>query len=297
MGKYQLALGLTGLVAAAAAAMPPFGDWSDPAVIQELNDSSAALSTPGVDGCASHSADGRTLVFNSSRSGIQDLYIATRGSVDEGFGDPVAIAELNRPDKIEFCPTIARGNRLYFSSSRDDPAGDLYVSRRGPDGVWSSPARLGGGINTPGVMEEAAAFYEDDEGRQVMLFTRRNPNPAIANAKIYQSVDGGAPELVEGSPNEVGSNARASITHDGRTIFFDSIRPGGIGGPDLYYATRSSASGPFGDAVHLVELSETGFEARPFISWDGTLLTFSSTRNGAAAPDIWFATRSRATGN
>ena len=290
-------VGLGAFTAAAALAMPPFGDWSAPAGIETLPGSADSVNTPLVDGCASHSPDGLTIAFNSNRAGSHDIFIATRSSTSTGFGSPQRLpAPINLTDADEFCPTLARGNRLYFSSGRDDVAGDLYVSRRGPNG-WSQPTRMGPNINTDGMMEESAAFYERHDGREVMLFSRR---PAAGlGGKIYESVAGAPASLVAGGPHSSAADNRPSVTHDGRTIFFDSTRTNSLGGPDIWYATRSSTRQPFGQAEHLGNLSSVAFDARPFISWDGELLTFSSNRTGSEspAPDIWFSMRSKAVGN
>lgn len=296
MTKYQLALGCAGLVAAAAAAMPPFGDWAQEASIENLG-GSGDLNTAAVDGCASHSPDGLTLVFNSNRLNPtvflrQDLYIATRASKSDGFDNPVALDELNTPDN-EFCPTIVQGNRIYFSKGvLGGELGDIYVTKLTGQG-WSEPERLGDHINTAGAMEETAAVYEDEDGREVMLFSRRGTSPT--SGRIYESIDGG-PAVQVNLGASVADN-RPSVTHDGLTMFFDSVRPGNIGGPDLYMSTRESTSDPWGAPTHLANLSADNFDARPFISWDGTFLTFSSTREGAVAPDMWFTTREKQTGN
>lgn len=285
------------LVASAAIAMPPFGNWSAPQNLEALPGSQDAdINTTFTDGCASHTADGLTIYFNSDRDGSHDIYIASRSSRSEGFGPPQKLpAPINTATGTEACPTIARsGNTLYFLSSRDDPAGDIVVSKRGPNG-WTNPVNLGPNINEPGLLDETPSFYEDDQGRQVMVFSRRG---ATEPGVILHSVDGGPAFPVPGGPVSSAADNRPSVTHDGLTIFFDSNR--GAGGlPDLYYATRSSVSDPFGTAVRLTSLSEAGFDARPYISWDGTFLTFSSGRAGNAspAPDIWFATREKATGN
>jgi len=220
--------------------------------------------------------------------------MATRSSTSEGFGTPVRLPAPVNTSANEACATIANGHRLYFSSDKDDPAYDIYVTRLGPKG-WSEPENLGPNINEPGWLDEAAAFYEDGEGRDVMLFSRRNDE----DGNIYQSINGGPASLVAGGVNSSASDNRPSVARDGLTIFFDSTRSGGLGGPDLYYATRSSTSEPFGTAIHLQQLSSPGFDARPFISKDGSFLTFSSNRTGSEspAPDIWFATREKVTGN
>lgn len=290
-------ISLTALACATAVAAKNWEDWSGPSNLESLPGSSSAIATPAIDGCASHSGDGLTIAFNSNRDGTHDIFVATRSSTSQGFGSPVKLpAPVNTETETEACPTLGPGNRLYFVSTRDDPAGDILVSKRGPKG-WSEPVNLGPDINRPGWLEEAPDFFQDEAGNEVMIFTSRLPSGA--QGKIYQSVNGGPASLVQGGPHSSASDARASVTNDGLTIFWDSTRTGTLGGPDLYYATRSSTSEPFGTAVHLTNLSSPGFDARPYISKDGTFLTFSSNRTGSEspAPDIWFATRAKVTGN
>lgn len=296
MYRKSLFIGATTFAAAAAVAMPPFGNWSGPANLESLPGSSTSIATPAIDGCASHSKDGLAIYFNSNRDGTHDIYVATRPNTSVGFGAPVKLpSPVNTNEHTEACPTI-QNNRLYFVSTRDDDAGDILVSKRGPHG-WNEPENLGPNINSPGLLDETPDFYEDEQGREVMIYSSRATDGS--QGKIYQSVNGGPASLVQGGPHSSASDNRPSITRDGKTIFFDSTRSGGLGGPDLYYATRSNTSEPFGSAIHLGSLSSPGFDARPYVSWDGTMLTFSSGRPGneSPAPDIWFATRDKAVGN
>ena len=288
-------IGMIALGFATAAPGKNWGEWSPPASIESLPGSSHALNTPAVDGCASLSPDGLTLLFTSNRSGKFKLYTATRSSNSEGFGPPNLMPAPVNDSHNDSCPTLTSGKTLYFSSDRDDPANDIYVTKLGPDG-WSEPENLGSNINTPGMLDESPAFYEDDQGREVMLFSSRRLDGS--QGKIYQSVNGGPKSLVGGGPNSSASDNRPSVTRDGLTIFFDSTRYGTLGGPDLYYATRSNTSEPFGSAIHLQNLSSPAFDARPFISKDGSMLTYSSARIGSksAAPDIWFSSRDKSSG-
>jgi Tol biopolymer transport system component len=284
-------------LASATAAAKNWGEWSTPMSVENLPGSSSLVNSPAVDGCASHSADGLTLVFNSNRAGNQDLYIATRASTTEGFGTPVLLpAPINGPSN-DACPTFGPGNRLYFNSDREDPAYDMYVSKRGPNG-WSQPENLGPNINTTGALDESAAFYEDEDGNSVMLFSSR-ANGGAGDGNIYQSVNGGLKSLVAGGANSSASDNRPSVTRDGLTIYFDSNRTGTLGNSDIYYATRSSTSEPFGPAIHLTELSSSVFDARASISKDGSFITFSSQRPGgeSPAPDMYISMRDKMTGN
>jgi hypothetical protein len=289
------AVSLIALASATALGAKNWDEWSAPSNLESLSGSSPAVNTPAVDGCASHSPDGLTIIFNSNRGGNQDLYMAKRSSTDAGFGAPVRLPAPVNTSANEACPTIATGNRLYFSSDRTDPGYDIYVTKHGPNG-WSQPANLGPNINRDGYLDESAAFYEDGD-HQVMLFSSRSPGDDVG--KIYQSVDGGPRSLVQGGPHSSASDNRPSVTRDGLTIFFDSTRTGSLGGPDLYYATRSSTSQPFGSAIHLQQLSSPALDARATISKDGSFITFSSNRSGSEspAPDIWFASREKSTGN
>lgn len=284
-------IGLCTLAAAAAWGMPRFGDWSGLVDVEALPGSSTEVNTPAIDGCASISPDGLTLAFNSFRSLNQEIWIATRSSTSEGFGDPVMLpASINTPAQ-EFCPTITHANRLYFSRSVGAPGtGDIYVSKLGPKG-WSSPEKLGPAINTADSAEESPSFYEDEQGREVMVFSRR-PNGAFVGAggHIYQSVDGAPATLVAGGPHSSGSDNRPSVTHDGKEIYWDSLRTGSRGGPDIWYASRSSTSEPFGPAINLGSVNSSQAETRPFVSWNGQVLIVS------AASDIWFATREKVNG-
>lgn len=300
-GKWRPAiLAATASMTTAAVAMPPFGGWSGPVAIETLAGSSSNINTAATDGCMSLSRDGLTMAFSSNRLGAafsHDIYIAKRASTLEGFGDPVRLDAPISTNFLDFCPSL-RGNRLYFTSTRTG-AGDIYVTRLGPKG-WTPPENLGPNINSPTVIDETPSFYEDSEGREVMVFSRRPSGPVAGpGGRIYQSIDGGPATFVAGGPNgpsSAGDN-RPGVTHDGLTIFWDSLRTGSLGSSDIWYATRTTTSEPFGIAIHLPQLSSSAFEGRAFISWDGTALHFASERPGEGAPDIWFATREKATGN
>lgn len=281
-------VGLFVLTTAAALAMPSFSEWSGLTDIEALPGSSTEVNSPSIDGCASISPDGLTLAFNSFRSLNQEIWIATRSNTSEGFGDPVMLPAPINTGAQEFCPTLTHGNRLYFSRSQGAPGtGDIFVSKLGPKG-WSEPQKLGPAINTADSAEESPSFYEDDQGREVMVFSRR-PNGAFVGpgGLIYESIDGAPATLVAGGPHSSGSDNRPSVTHDGKTIFWDSLRTGTLGGPDVWYATRSNTSEPFGSAIQLNQVNSSLAETRPFVSWSGDRLIVS------ANSDIWFATREK----
>ena len=290
MWKIGSAMALSA-VAAAAMAVPSFGGWSTPANLEDLSGTSDAVNTPAVDGCASISPDGTQIAYTSNRTGNFDVYISEE-LPGGGFGPPERLpAPINGP-MTDSCPTLLEGHRMIFTSTRDDALGDLYETRLGPNG-WSEPHRFGPNINQPGTQEESADVYEDDQGREVMVFSRRPGGNGTG--KIYESVAGAPATLVSGGPHSSAGDNRPSVTKDGRTMYFDSTRSGGLGDTDIYVAQRDHPYGQWGSAEHLAGLNSSAFEGRPFISKDRKLLLFSSGRAGGA-PDMYFSVRDRVTG-
>src|SRR5690349_15657775 len=96
---------MAALASATVVGAKNWDDWSAPVNIESLPGSSQGLNTPAIDGCASHSRDGLTLVFNSNRDGTHDLYMAHRSSRSSGFGAPQKLpAPINTDEFAESCP-------------------------------------------------------------------------------------------------------------------------------------------------------------------------------------------------
>ena len=73
----------------------------------------------------------------SGMSGISDLFVATRASVDEPWGAPVSITELNTAANEE-SPGIAPDGLTLWFSRMTNPNPDLFVSTRAArDQAWS----------------------------------------------------------------------------------------------------------------------------------------------------------------
>ena len=91
----------------------------------------AALDSPAADWSPMLSADKKTLLFVSYRSGNGDLYTSHRASQTDDFDAPALIAELATP-AADADPWLAPdGHMLVFSSDRDHVGiQSLYVSIR-----------------------------------------------------------------------------------------------------------------------------------------------------------------------
>ncbi|MBA3778196.1 MAG: PD40 domain-containing protein [Chloroflexi bacterium] len=303
MLSYRSNLGtLIGLVALIALVATPvaakqFGEWSTPRSLELLPGSSTAVNTESLDGCPIQSPDGLRLFMASNRAGGLggiDIWVAQRPSTAVGFGTPVNLGAPINSAADDFCPTPVRGKGLFFVSSRSGGCGagaDIYFARLNPAHGWGTPAHLGCEVNS--AAGEASPSYVEEAGQGVLYFSSNR----TGESNIYRSV-----EVVDGSfaapaavaeLNTASEDARPNVRKDGLEIVFDSTRPGGSGGPDIYAATRGSVYDPWSAPVNLgTAINSAAPDTRASLSWDGQTLLFGSGRaGGEGSTDIYVSTR------
>lgn len=268
-----------------------FGSFSLPVSAEE--GSHPNLNTSFNDGCPILSPDGLSLYMATNRPGGlggQDIWVARRDTVTSGWGEPVNLGAPVNSAVDDFCPTPVRGKRLFFVSRRDDSNGDIYVTRE-DKGEWREPERLSADVNSA-AQEWSPSYFEDEAGNEVLYFS----STRAGGQDIYASVNFGPAQAVA-ELNTASDDARPNVRRDGREIVFDSTRPGSLGGPDLWIATRGSTSSPWQPPEHLTAQSSAAPDTRASLSWDGTFMLFGSARaGGEGAADIYVATRPRITG-
>lgn len=181
----------------------------------------------------------------------------------------------------DYSPIIsADGNTLIFTSNRtDDPARakananfeDIYVTTR-QGNAWSAPKLISSNINIK--YNDAAASLSPD-GKTLFLYYEEG------EGDIYTSTLEGS-EWSKPKPLNKNINTAlfyetcASVSADGKKLYFASNRPGGIGELDLYVCERDS-KGDWGKAVNLgANVNTPENEDSPFIHHDGVTLYFSS---------------------
>lgn len=292
------AVGVGAIVAASAVAAKTFTQWGAPVSAESLPGSSAQVNTSSVDGCPIQSPYDGSLYMASNRSGGHgglDIWIAPRSG--EGWGAPVNAGPSVNTAADEFCPTPARGNRLFFVRRSSLTDTDIFVVKHLPKG-WETPTRLPTGanaINSPWE-EWSPSWFETEDGREMLYFSStRNGHPAH---DIFYSVDLGPAQLAAGGANSSASDARPNVRRDGLEIVWDSTRTGSLGATDIWSASRSSVDDPWGTAVHLGNgINSSAIESRASFSWDGTTLLFGSARPGEGATDIYVSTREKVTGS
>ena len=93
--------------------------------------------------------------------------------------------------------------------------------------------------------------------------------------------------------NSASTEWAADLSPNGLELFFSSDRAGGVGGFDLYRATRASTADGFGQITNIAELNTPGDEYGPALTHDALTLYFSSTiASSNSTLDIFVASRS-----
>jgi hypothetical protein len=83
-----------------------------------------------------------------------------------------------------------------------------------------------------------------------------------------------------------------SLRGDGLEILFDSTRAGGLGGADIWRATRPNTTSPWSVPTPVTELNGPSTEASPSMTSDGLTVFFISDRpGGPGQSDVWTAQR------
>jgi Tol biopolymer transport system component len=105
----------------------------------------------------------------------------------------------------------------------------------------------------------------------------------------------GAPVQVPGL-DTTNSEEHASFSPDELTAYFTSTRPTGIGGADIWYATRATRNDPFGAAALMTGIDTASNEDGAVLTADGlTLYVATDNPTIATSWDIATSTRSSTT--
>jgi len=206
-------------------------------------------------------------------------------------------AEFDEPQRllgIEFeqdvyGPALSGDGRTLYFSAYVEGEQQIYAATRERRGVEFSDV-----IELPVVNSaemDGSPFVSADDQR-LYFFSERQPG-SPGRRDIWVSERGaesfGEPTLVPGI-NSPSSELLPWLTADELTVLFVSGRSGGVGGADVWRATRSRVSEPFAAPSPVADLSSSGNEGRAVLSGDGTEAFVTSDRAGGS-PDIWTATR------
>ncbi len=202
----------------------------------------------------------------------------------------------------EYSPMVSNGE-IYFTSNRHDtkiykttgtPFTDIYKAKLSGDEIDETTVEmLGDLINLPGINEGTIAFTRDGN---TVVFARGNDGSKKGTKEVnlylsrYRNGEWSEPELLAlNDPNSWDS--APAFNRNGRTLYFASNRPGGIGGVDLYAASLDG-NGRFSNARNLGNTINTpGNDMFPYVDDDGRLFFASNGHASYGGLDILVAVR------
>lgn len=255
--------------------------------------------------------ENETKILNSD----VDFYIAQCNYAKKMMETPIDVVINNMGDKInttapEFAPCISQdGKMLVFTSRRSDTKGgrldknfdhlyytDVYISELDTiTGEWTEGKNVSGKINTDS-HDGALGFTPDGEMLVYRNIMNETGSGDIYIAKQSKSGKWGDPKpLLEREDKKISKKinssyfeSSASMTADGKSIYFVSERPGGQGRADIYVVKKES--GAWTEPQNLgPNINSNDDEKCVFISLDGKTLYYSSNgfENSLGSYDIY----------
>lgn len=199
----------------------------------------APLNTYVQDATVGLSPDGNEMIiYRTSQDLVSgDLFLTKR--VQGAWQKPERMTDrINGPAHEPSATISPDGSEIYFTSDREGGFGgrDLYRIRRLPNGEWSLPLNLGPTVNTAN--DEDAPFMHSDG---TTLFFSSNGHNTMGGYDIFKATlldpdmnVWGKPENMGYPLNTVNDDIYFCLSEDGRTGYFSSERPSGLGGQDIY---------------------------------------------------------------
>lgn len=170
----------------------------------------------------------------------------------------------------------------------DDWRGTFWGNCELPD-AWGAPQRItglgvGGDLWGPALSEDARTLvFGGGAPENIFLASRADRGVVFSPARPIAEVNTAADE---GTP---------FLSSDALTLYFYAVRPGGVGGRDLWLATRASSTGVWSAPILLDNVNSGADEQNPWVSRDGRIIVFDSNRAGGdGGPDLWLARRDSA---
>ena len=132
-----------------------------------------AINSSDADAAVNISLDGLSLFFNSTRSGghgAQDLWVSTRLTLSDPWGEPVNLGPTVNSSDWDYVPALSTDGLSLFFCSYKRPGGsgndDIWLTtRETKDDPWGEPTNLGPAINTqsgeaaPSISADGSALY------------------------------------------------------------------------------------------------------------------------------------------
>jgi outer membrane protein OmpA-like peptidoglycan-associated protein len=214
-------------------------------------------------------------------------------AINSEFEDFAPVVNENETE-IVFTTRRRDGNLNENVFSDNKPWEDIFIATK-ENGEWTKAKNIGAPVGTLN-HESTTALSRD--GNTLIIYKDENNGDVYITSRKSANEPWSAPEPLEGINSTSYAESSASLSTDGSIIYFSSDRPGGLGGLDIYMATRDR-SGNWIKIKNLGPGINTQFdEDGPFIDHEGKTLYFSSKgRKGMGGFDIFKATLTDAKNN
>ncbi|TFH39473.1 MAG: hypothetical protein E4G95_01050 [Bacteroidia bacterium] len=181
------------------------------------------------------------------------------------------LGSLINVGSVNSCPVISGdGNTLVFTEERGLENSIFFVRKLG--GAWQEPVDI---TEQLGGAKDCSSSSLNYNGTRLYLYKNDGYNGNIYCSDFSDEKWSKIKKLNK-NINTKFYESHASISTDGKTLYFTSNREGGEGGLDIYVSVLDS-KGKWGKAKNLGIVINTPFnEDTPFITGDFTTLYFSS---------------------
>lgn len=218
-----------------------------------------------------------------------------------------SIEQVNSPLEIDFeklphplnqfeqqyFPSATVDGRIVFTMrdrlGRGDE--DLYTSYFHNNSVWSEPVSISSQINSE--RNEGAASISADGKTLVLTSCNRPDNIGSCDLYVsyYRQNEWTKPQLLGPEVNSKEWDSQPSLTANGKTLYFVSMREGGFGKQDIWMSEKLGDS--WTPAVNLgPSINTVEDDCSPFIYLDGETLIFSTRgRVGMGGYDLFKSTK------
>ncbi len=191
-------------------------------------------------------------------------------------------------DRFEESNPVVSGNESVIAFTRKLQFYDAVFCSRKVNGKWNEPENLTEAFGVDGNTYTTGISYNGDE-----LFVYRSDNfDGNLYVSKYKNNTWSKLQKLNSNINTKYWESHASISKDGKILYFTSNRAGGYGGLDVYKSERTR-SGDWGPAMNLGPVINSKYnEETPVITSDGNTLYFSSMGHyNMGGYDIFYSTR------
>ncbi len=191
-------------------------------------------------------------------------------------------------DKFEEINPVISGDEKVMAFTRKLQFYDAVFCSRKVNGQWSEPVNLTASFGVDGNTYTTGISYNGDE-----LYVYRSDNfDGNLYVSNYRNGKWSKLEKLNGNINTKFWESHATISKDGKMLYFTSNREGGYGGLDIYRSEKNRG-GDWGPAVNLGPVINTRFnDDTPFFTEDGKTIFFSSMGHyNMGGYDIFYSTR------